>query len=400
MGGEGAQWLGMAPFTGDRHYVQNMGDGTFHHSGSLAIRAAVAAGSQITFRLLYNDAIAMTGGQDAAGRMGVPELTRWLQTEGVKRVIVTTEDRRATTARRCRRSSRSATARSCRRAARARARRRGHGPDPHRPLRDRGAPAAQARQAADAGRSACWINERVCEGCGDCGDKSSCLSVDPGRRPNSGARPRIHQSSCTQDLACLDGDCPASSSSRRRDGRRQPAPPPAPRSRPADCRSRVRRFATMAVRADARGRRHRRRHRLADPADGGAAAGRWSTGLDQTGLAQKGGPVVSDVRLAPAADDGAPRAAGGEVDVLLGLELLGAVAPETLRTLDPARTVAVVNIHETADRGDGLRRRRSPRCRWPTASPACRRRRSPTRRCSSTPGRSPSRCSATTCRPT
>ena len=76
--------------------------------------------------------------------------------------------------------------------------------------------------------------------------------------------------------------------------------------------------------------------------------GRWSTGLDQTGLAQKGGPVISDVRLAPAADDGAPRAAGGEVDVLLGLELLGAVAPETLRTLDPARTVAVVNIHETA----------------------------------------------------
>ncbi len=181
MGGEGAQWLGMAPFTCDRHYVQNMGDGTFHHSGSLAIRAAVAAGSQITFRLLYNDAIAMTGGQAAPGRMGVPELTHWLRTEGVRRVIVTTEDvasfdgaALAPTAPRC------ATARSCRTAlAELERRRRRDRADPHRPLRDRGAAAAQARASCRRRPQRVWINERVCEGCGDCGDKSSCLSVVP-----------------------------------------------------------------------------------------------------------------------------------------------------------------------------------------------------------------------------
>ncbi len=100
--------------------------------------------------------------------------------------------------------------------------------------------------------------------------------------------------------------------------------------------------------------------------------GRWSAGLDQTGLAQKGGPVVSDVRLGPAEPDGgAPRAAGGEVDVLLGLELLGAVAPETLRTLDPAADGRGRQHARDGDRGDGRRRRRSPRCRWPTASRGC-----------------------------
>jgi indolepyruvate ferredoxin oxidoreductase len=353
MGGEGAQWLGMAPFTDDRHYIQNMGDGTFHHSGSLAIRAAVAAGSQITFRLLYNDAIAMTGGQAAPGRMGVPELTHWLQTEGVRQVIITTEDvasfERATLAPgvsvrdRARlqdalielervdgvtvliHTDRCATE--------------------ERRLRKRGKLPTPAQRV--------WINERVCEGCGDCGDKSSCLSVVP-VATDYGRKTRIHQSSCTQDLACLDGDCPSFVvvTPAAPDQTPAPAPAPAPATPPppGPLPEPVCRFDDgehVVVRM---------------PGVGGTGVvtvsqilqmaallqGRWSTGLDQTGLAQKGGPVISDVRLAPAADDGAPRAAGGEVDVLLGLELLGAVAPETLSTLDPARTVAVVNIHETA----------------------------------------------------
>lgn len=348
MGGEGAQWNGMAPFTTERHYVQNIGDGTFHHSGSLAIRGAVASGVNITFRLLYNDAIAMTGGQPAPGRLGVVELTHWLATEGVKRVIVTTED--PGTLDRAELPA-IATVRHRDRLAEAQAElaavdgvtvllHTDRCATEERRLRKRGKlPTPQHRA---------WINERVCEGCGDCGRKSTCLSVVP-VDTELGRKTRIHQSSCTQDMACLEGDCPSFLLVTPADGA-QPHAPASPPPAPFAAGEPERVFApeqTVLIRM---------------PGIGGTGVvtvsqvlqmaavldGRWSAGLDQTGLAQKGGPVVSDVRIGPSPEAGAPRAAGGEVDVLLGLDLLGTIAPDTLRTLDPQRTIAVVNLHETA----------------------------------------------------
>ncbi|ROO86665.1 indolepyruvate ferredoxin oxidoreductase [Actinocorallia herbida] len=339
MGGEGAQWIGLAPFTDDPHFVQNLGDGTFHHSGSLAIRAAVAAGVSLTYKLLYNDAVAMTGGQRAEGRLDVPALTHWLATEGVRRIIVTTPEPESY--------------RGVRIAQNAVVRHRDDLPESERELAEvEGVTvlihddrcAAEERRLRKRGKlptptAKVVVNERVCEGCGDCGEVSTCLSVHP-VETEFGRKTRIHQASCNADLSCLKGDCPSfllvEPGARR--PRRAPAAPPVELTEP------VSRFPDGPV-------------LLRLPGIGGTGVvtvsqilqmaahldGLHAAGLDQTGLAQKGGPVVSDVRISPHPVEGSIRAARGTVDVLLGFDPLGAAADGNLATASAGRTIAVVN---------------------------------------------------------
>lgn len=347
MGGEGAQLAGMQPFADTSHFVQNVGDGTFHHSASLAVRFAVASRLNITYKLLYNDTVAMTGGQEVLGQLEIPELTRWLALEGVKRIIITADDPK---------------------------RYRGVKLDPIAEVRHRDElPAAQEELAQVPGVTVLLhdqhcaaelrrlrkrgkapkraerihINERVCEGCGDCGAKSNCLSVLP-VETELGRKTQIHQSSCNQDYSCLKGDCPSFLTVvPKADGpaarpRADLGMPPVPLPRPE---LRVRRDGFV----------------MRMPGVGGTGVvtisqvvqmaalldGRFSYGLDQTGLSQKGGPVVSDVRIGDRPIEGSNAAGAGEADLLLGFDVLGAANPRNLVVADPARTVAVVNTHAT-----------------------------------------------------
>ncbi|MEV4458433.1 indolepyruvate ferredoxin oxidoreductase family protein [Microbispora sp. NPDC049633] len=338
MGGEGAQWFGLAPFTSDRHFTQNLGDGTFHHSGSLAVRAAVAAGVSMTYKLLYNDAVAMTGGQRAEGRLDVPALTRWLAVEGVRRVVVTTPEPE--------------TYRGVRLPPIASVRHRDDLPAVEKELAaidgvtvlihdDRCA--AEERRLRKRGKlptpkARVVVNERVCEGCGDCGDASTCLSVQP-VETEFGRKTRIHQASCNSDLSCLKGDCPSFLLVEPRSVASRTVPePPVALTEPAP------RFPERSV-------------LLRMPGIGGTGVvtvsqilqmaahldGLHAAGLDQTGLAQKGGPVVSDVRVSPRPIGGSVRAARGTADVLVCFDVLTAAADDTLAVASPGRTVAVVN---------------------------------------------------------
>lgn len=294
----------------------------------------------ITFKLLWNDAVAMTGGQHPEGQLGVPELTRWLALEGVVRTVVTTPepgdrryaslDRRASVRHRDDLQAVQAELAGVRgvtvlvhddRCA-----------TEERRLRKRGVLPVPADRVA--------INERVCEGCGDCGEQSSCLSVQPVPTP-FGRKTRIHQSSCAQDRTCLKGDCPSflrvvpragAEAAPVRPGAADPPPVPDPvRRTPDDVLIRMPGVGGTGVVTVAAVLQ------MAAHLDGLHAAG-----LEQIGLARKGGPVVSDVRIGPDPVRGHPRAGTASVDVLLGLDLLGAGSSETLRTTDPARTVAVV----------------------------------------------------------
>jgi indolepyruvate ferredoxin oxidoreductase len=212
MGGEGVAWVGQAPFTTDAHVFANLGDGTYYHSGLLAVRQSIAAGVNITYKILFNDAVAMTGGQPVDGTLRVPEMTREIDAEGARKIVVVTDepakydegDARArlapgVTVRH--RDELDAVQRELReipgctvliydQTCATEKRRR----------RKRGTMATPAKSVV--------INELVCEGCGDCSAQSNCLSVEP-LDTEFGRKRRINQSTCNKDYSCVKGFCPS-----------------------------------------------------------------------------------------------------------------------------------------------------------------------------------------------
>ncbi len=211
MGGEGVPWVGQAPFSKRPHMFANLGDGTYYHSGFLAVRQSIAAGVNITYKILVNDAVAMTGGQPLDGSLSVPQMTRELEAEGARRIVIVTDQPEkyaggtplnlapGTTVRH--RDELDAVQRELRdtegctvllydqtcATEKRRRRKRGKLVDP-------------ARRVV--------INELVCEGCGDCSVQSNCLSVEP-VETEFGRKRRINQSTCNKDYSCLKGFCPS-----------------------------------------------------------------------------------------------------------------------------------------------------------------------------------------------
>ena len=354
MGGEGAPWIGMAPFVDRPHIFQNVGDGTYFHSASLAVEACIAAGVNITYKILYNSAVAMTGGQQAAGAVPVPELTHKLAADGVRRIAVLTDDLEKY--------------QGVKLAANAQLRDRDDLPDVLREFEklpgvtviiyDQQC-AAEKRRLRSRGKLAeptlrFVIHEEVCEGCGDCVTQSNCLSLHP-VETEYGPKTRIHQSSCNKDYSCVLGDCPSFVTVKLKPGtgqRRRPLPNlpetevPPPRER-------------VAI---------GERYSILMPGIGGTgvvtvnallATAAWIDGLsvitlDQTGLAQKGGAVVSSVILSEHPIEASAKIGYGNADLLLGFDLLGAGSADNLKRAQPSRTVAVVNTAEVPT-GDAIR---------------------------------------------
>jgi indolepyruvate ferredoxin oxidoreductase len=348
MGGEGAPWIGQAPFTETPHVFANLGDGTYTHSGVLAVRAAVAAKVNITYKLLFNDAVAMTGGQPIDGGLTVPTLTRQLAAEGVGRIIVATDEPDkypvdagfAPQATVRHRDGLDAVQRELREIAgvtaivydqtcaaeKRRRRRRGRFPDPVKRV---------------------MINDLVCEGCGDCSRTSNCLSVVP-IETEFGRKRAIDQSSCNKDYSCLEGFCPSfvtvhggwlKKPNAGDHGNNGLPALPEPILPPLD-----QPYGILITGVGGTGV-------VTIGALLGMAAHleqKGCTVLDMTGLAQKGGAVYSHVRIAREPDEiHAVRIASGGASLLLGCDLVVSASADALSKLQLGHSRAIVNSHET-----------------------------------------------------
>jgi indolepyruvate ferredoxin oxidoreductase len=344
MGGEGVAWIGQAPFTDEKHVFVNLGDGTYSHSGSLAIRAAVSSGVSLTYKILYNGAVAMTGGQEVESGQTVAQLVHQLRGEGVAKVVVVAED-----------------------------------PDRHiqkgelGPLVDiyprdrlnevqvalRAVPgitviiydqvcATERRRKAKRGlvplkTKRAFINTAVCEGCGDCSVQSNCLSIEP-IETELGAKRRINQSSCNQDLRCVDGFCPSfvtldgATNAKREQKAFAPNTDGLPDPHPAAVDTAYNMLFTGVGGTGV----------TTIAAIVGMAAyidGLGASTLDMTGLAQKGGPVISHIRIARSPDQiRSGRTPPASADVMIGGDLVVAAGVDALALMDASRTRAVVNL--------------------------------------------------------
>ena len=348
MGGEGVAWVGQAPFTETRHVFANLGDGTYFHSGLLAIRQAVAAQVPITYKILYNDAVAMTGGQPVDGELTVAMITRQLAAEGVHKMVVVTDDtdkyatvtdlapgvpvRHRDELDRVQRDLREYPGvsaliydQTCA-AEKRRRRKRGTLPDPARRV---------------------FIHELVCEGCGDCGVKSNCLAVVP-VETEFGRKRAIDQSACNKDFSCLKGFCPSFVTVEGGQLRKGKAPqrdaagfgdlplPLLPDTRQP--------YGILVTGIGGSGV-------VTIGALVGMAAhldGKGVTTLDMTGLAQKGGAVFSHLRICDRPQDiHAVRIAAGEARCVIGGDLVVSASAEAVSRMRAGLTRAVVNCAET-----------------------------------------------------
>ncbi|HET6924065.1 MAG TPA: 2-oxoacid:acceptor oxidoreductase family protein, partial [Anaeromyxobacteraceae bacterium] len=342
LGGEGLGWVGLAPFTDRGHIIQNQGDGGLFHSSYLNIRFAVAAGVNITFRILYNGAVANTGGQPPVGARDVPTLARLLALEGVKKIAIVASDPDG-----YRGAELPAVASVHRRdAVEAVLRDLEATPGVTVFLYD-GECANERRRQQKRGRRPgasrfVLVNEAVCENCGHCGSLTNCMSLHK-VDTELGQKTQVHQSSCNQDLFCLDGDCPAFVTvDVEGGGRRRPEPPPLdPGELPEPALPRLDRSFHLVI-----------------PGVGGTGVltvnsllawaalldGKAVLSYDQTGAAQKWGAVLSSLVISePSGPPRANKVGLGRADLYLAFDPMAAADGATLARCLPERTAAVVN---------------------------------------------------------
>ena len=346
MGNEGMQWVGMEPFVGREHFIQNIGDGTYFHSGQLAIASAVAAKSNMTFKLLYNGTIAMTGGQDPEGGLGVREITQIMLAQGVKQIIVTTEDLS-----RYKESNFPKEVRIWGRERIVEAQKSLSKVQGVTVLIHDQACAAQLRRTRKRGQSKkpdfrVLINNRICEACGDCGAVSNCLSVQTQQTP-FGPKAFIDQDSCNFDSSCLNGDCPSfltvEIDPEKTNGKFPLTPAtdfelPAPEIKVSTERLdlRIAGIGGTGVVTAAQ-----------ILATASMLDGFEVRGLDQTGLSQKAGPVVSDLRLSKGSPQSSNLLMQQSADVLIGFDLLVAASERSLKVAQEGKTILIASKTET-----------------------------------------------------